>query len=380
MSFDLFTDEHEDLRQALSVFIANELKPYAEEWEEAEGFPVEVFRKMGNLGYLGMSFPEEYGGLDDHVAETVLHEEMVRCDSGGVAASVGGHVSIALPPIAKFGTHEQKQKYLAGGIEGTMIGALGITEPNTGSDVSAIQTYAVRDGSDWIINGSKTFITNGAKCDFLVLAAKTDRDKGYGGISHFIVDKGTPGFEVVRKLKKAGWKSSDTAELSFIDCRVPSDALLGELNRGFYQIMANFMWERLTLSIGAVASSQIRLEETIAYAKEREVFGKPVSSFQAIAHKLADLSTEIEAARQITYNALKLYFEGRDALKEVAMTKLFTAKMACHVADECLQIYGGYGYMDEYPISRHWRDVRVLPIGGGTNEIMREIIGKFIGI
>jgi len=377
---ELFQPVHEDFRKSLREFIEKELAPHADEWEEAEDFPYEYFRKMGDLGFLGMQYPEEYGGDNDILAEAVFHEEMPRCESGGVAAALGAHIAIAMPQINRFGTPEQKEKYLIPGIRGESIGALGITEPGGGSDVAGITTYAVRDGSDWIINGSKTFITNGVKCDWVVVAAKTDRDKGYGGISQFIVDRGTPGFETSKRLKKLGWKASDTGELSFIDCRVPADALLGEVNRGFFQIMANFAWERLTLALGSVSGAQLLLEGTITYAKEREAFGQPISKFQVIAHYFADMATRIEAARRLTYHALELYVQGENPIKEVAMAKLFACDVACEVADQCLQIFGGYGYMDEYPVSRSFRDMRLGPIGGGTREIMREIISRTLGL
>ncbi len=295
---DLFQPVHEDFRKSLREFIENELLPHADEWEEAEDFPYEYFKKMGDLGFLGMQYPEEFGGDDDLLAEAVFHEELMRCNSGGVAATIGAHVAIAMPQVNKFGTPEQKQRYLVPGIKGESIGALGITEPGGGSDVAGMTTYAVRDGSGWVINGSKTFITNGCKCDWVVVAAKTDRNKGYGGVSQFLVDRGTPGFETSRKLKKLGWKASDTGELSFMDCRVPADALLGEENKGFFQIMANFAWERLTLAMGAVSGAEALLEETIAYAKEREAFGQPIIKFQVISHSLADMATQIEAARR----------------------------------------------------------------------------------
>ncbi len=376
---ELFQPVHEDFRKSLREFIENELYPHADEWEEAEDFPYEVFRKMGGLGFLGMQYPEEYGGDDDLLAEAVNHEEMPRCNSGGLAASIGAHIAIAMPQINRFGTPEQKERYLTPGIRGERVGALGITEPGAGSDVASLTTYAVRDGSDWVINGSKTFITNGCKCDWVVVAAKTDRDKGYGGISQFVVDRGTPGFETSKRLKKLGWKASDTGELSFMDCRVPQDALLGEENKGFFQIMANFAWERITLALGSVSGAQLMLDEAIAYAKEREAFGQPIIKFQVIAHNLAEMATQIEAARRLTYHALELYLEEKNPLREVSMAKLFACDVGCRVVDDCLQIFGGYGFMDEYPVSRAFRDMRLGPIGGGTREVMREIIGKTLG-
>ncbi len=380
MSYDIFQPVHEDFRKTVREFVENELAPHADEWEEAEEFPREVFLRMGELGFLGMSYPEEYGGDDDRLAEAVLHEEMTRSGSAGVASGIGAHIGIAMPQINRFGTPEQKKRYLVPGIEGQTIGALGITEPEAGSDVAGIKTYAVRDGSDWIINGSKTFITNGVRCDWVVAAVKTDRDKGHAGISQFIIDRGIPGFETSKKIKKLGWKASDTGELSFIDVRVPADALLGEENRGFFQIMAIFVWERLLMALGAVVGAGLLLDISVQYAKERQAFGRPIGKFQAIAHMLADMATEIELGRALTYHVLKLYVEGKEPVKEVAMTKLYTQSMAVHVADRAIQIHGGYGYTEEYPLARAWRDMRLGPIGGGTDEIMREIIARSLGL
>ncbi|MDY6796932.1 MAG: acyl-CoA dehydrogenase family protein [Actinomycetota bacterium] len=380
MSYDIFKPIHDDFRKNLRQYIENELTPHVEEWEEAEEFPREVYSNLGELGFLGMSYPEEYGGDDDILAEAVFHEEITRSGSAGVAAGIGAHIGIAMPPIKKYGTPEQKERYLPPGIRGETIGALGITEPEAGSDVAGLRTYAVKDGSDWIINGSKTFITNGVRCDWVVLAVKTDREKGYAGISQFIVDRDNPGFETSKKLSKLGWRASDTGELSFIDCRVPEIALLGEENRGFYQIMGNFVWERLIMSLGAVEGSQLIFELALQYAKEREAFGKPIGKFQAISHKLADMAMEIELGRAFTYHVLKLYTEGENPLREVSMAKLYTCDMSCRVADAGLQIYGGYGYMEEYPLARAYRDMRLGPIGGGTSEIMREIIARSYGL
>jgi acyl-CoA dehydrogenase len=380
LDYDIFQPIHKDFRGNLRQFVENELAPHADEWEEAEETPRSLFASMGELGFLGMAYPEAYGGDDDPVAEAVWHEELARCGSAGVASSLGAHVAIAMPQIRRFGNDEQKEKYLRSGIKGESIGALGITEPEAGSDVAGIRTYALRDGADWIINGSKTFITNGVNCDWVVAAVKTERDKGYNGISQFIIDRGTPGFETSKKLKKLGWKASDTGELAFSDCRVPAGALLGEENRGFFQIMANFVWERLVMSLGAVSGAEFIFEQALAYAKERQAFGKPIGKFQAISHKLADMITEIETGRSFTYQVLKLYIEGKDPVKEVAMAKLYTCDMACRVADRALQIFGGYGYSEEYPIARAFRDFRLGPIGGGTSEIMREIIARSYGL
>ena len=380
MSYDIFQPVHEDFRKTVREFIENELAPHADEWEEAEEFPREVFKRMGDLGFLGMSYPEEYGGDDDRLAEAVLTEELPRCGSAGVASGIGAHIGIAMPQINRFGTPEQKEKYLIPGIEGETIGALGVTEPEAGSDVAGIKTYAVRDGSDWIVNGSKTFITNGVRCDWVVALVKTDREKGYRGISHIIIDRGLPGFETSKKIKKLGWKASDTGELSFIDVRVPADALLGEEGNGFFQTMANFIWEGLIMALGAVSGAEIVFQVALQYAKDRQAFGKPIGKFQAISHMLADMATEIELGRALTYHVLKLYIEGKEPMKEVAMAKLFTQSMAVRVADRAIQIHGGYGYTEEYPIARAWRDMRLGPIGGGTDEIMKEIIARSYGL
>lgn len=375
-----FTDEHDIFRETIRAFVQNELAPHADEWEEAGEVPREVFKRMGELGYLGMRYPEEYGGGGDIVAEVVFHEEMPHCKSAGVAADIGAHIGISMPHILAYGTPAQKEKYLVPGLKGEWIGSLAITEPDTGSDVAGIKTKAVKDGDDWVINGSKTYITNGSRCDFMVLAAKTDPDKGYSGISMFVIDTDNPGFEVTKKLDKLGWRASSTGELAFTDMRVPGDALLGELNRGFYQIMGMFAWERLIMSLGSVSGSQIAMDGAMAYAKERVAFGQPIAKFQVIAHYFADMATQIEAARSLTYHVLKLYLDGENPIKEVAMAKLFCCKMGCEVIDKCLQILGGYGYMEESGVARAYRDMRIMPIGGGTDEIMREVIARTMGL
>jgi acyl-CoA dehydrogenase len=305
---------------------------------------------------------------------------MARSGSAGVAAGIGAHIGIAMPQINRFGTPEQKEKYLVPGIKGDTIGALGITEPEAGSDVAGIKTFAVKDGTDWIINGSKTFITNGVRCEWVVALVKTDRERGYSGISQILIDRGIPGFETSKKIKKLGWKASDTGELSFIDVRVPAGALLGEEGRGFFQTMANFVWERMIMALGSVSGAELVFQVALQYAKDRQAFGQPIGKFQAISHMLADMATEIELGRAYTYHVLKLYMEGKEPVKEVAMAKLFTQSMAVRVADRAIQIHGGYGYTEEYPLARAWRDMRLGPIGGGTDEIMKEILGKLLGL
>lgn len=380
MSSDLFQPEHDVLRKTLQDFIDNELAPHAEEWEAAGEVPREIFKRMGDLGYLGMRYPEEYGGGDDVLAEAVLHEEMARCRSGGVGADIGAHVAISMPHVLHYGTDAQKEKYLIPGIKGDWIGCLAITEPDAGSDVAAIKTKAVRDGDNWVINGAKTFITNGARCDFMVLAAKTDPEKGYGGISMFVVDTDNPGFEVTRKLDKLGWRASSTGELAFTDMVVPGDSVLGEVNRGFYQIMGMFVWERLSLALGSVGGAQLSMDHALEYAKQRQAFGQPIANFQVIAHYFADMQTKIAAGQALTYRALDLYVKGKNPIKEASMAKLFSARMACEVIDTCLQIYGGYGFMEEYDVARAYRDIRLMPIGGGTDEVMKEIISRMMGL
>jgi len=376
----IFSEEHEMLRHSLRSFIEKEIAPHADEWEEKGEFPHrEIFPRFGELGFLGMNTPEEYGGVGfDFVSTIVFAEEMVRCNSSGFGASIGLHSTIALPYLADLGTEEQKQKYLVPGLRGEKIGALGVTEPGAGSDVGSIRTTAVKDGDDYVINGSKIFITNGGIADFVILAAKTDKEAGYSGITLFLVDTDTPGFSVSRKLDKLGWRASNTAELAFEDMRVPKSAMFGEEAQGFYQIMIHFQEERLFMAIGAVAEAQRALDLAIEYAKEREQFGRPIAKFQVTRHKIADMATEVEAARQLVYNTVRLHIEGEDCQVEVGMCKLHACEMATSVIDRALQIFGGYGYMMEYPIQRLWRDARIGPIGGGTSEVQREIIGRLL--
>jgi acyl-CoA dehydrogenase len=376
-----FTEEHEALRESLRSFIQREIHPHVHEWEAVQEFPRELFTRMGKLGFLGLKYPEKYGGQGgDYVHDAVFTEEMARCGSGGVAAGIGGHVGIATPPIFKFGTEEQKQRWLVPAIKGERIAALAITEPGAGSDVAGIKTFARRDGDEYVVNGSKTFITNGVRGDIFVTAVKTTEAGGHHGVSFLVLEKEMEGFEVSRKLEKLGWHASDTGELSFSDVRVPVENLLGEENKGFYLIMANFQWERILMALGAVGGMQATFERTLAYAKEREAFGRPIGSFQAIRHKLAEMATKIEAGRDLTYHALRLHVSGQDALKEVSIAKLFCCDAAVEVADDAVQIHGGYGYMREYDVERALRDARLGPIGGGTSEIMKEIISKQLGL
>jgi alkylation response protein AidB-like acyl-CoA dehydrogenase len=377
-----FGEEHEELRETVARFVAAEIAPHVDEWEAAREFPRELYGRCAELGFLGLKFPEAYGGQGGtHLHDAVWVEELAHSGgSGGVAAGLNAHASIAMPPIFNFGTEEQKQRWLVPGIAGKKIGALGITEPGAGSDVASITTTARRDGDTYIVNGAKTFITNGVRADFLVCACKTTEDGGHGGISFLVLEREMPGYEVSRKLEKMGWHSSDTGELSFTDVEVPAENLLGEENGGFKLIMANFAWERLLMAIGALGAMRRLIETTVAYALDREAFGRPIGKFQAIRHQIAEMATEAEAARAQTYAALRIFHQGHSCIREVSMSKLLTQRAALRIADQSLQIHGGYGYMREYGIERAVRDARLGPIGGGTDEIMKEIIGKTMGL
>ena len=349
-----FGEEHEELRQTVRRFVTEEIAPHVPEWEEAREFPRELFERCGELGFLGLKFPEEYGGQGGtHLHDAVWVEELARSGaSGGVGAGLNAHASIAMPPVFNFGDEEQRRRWIVPGIRGEMVGALGITEPGAGSDVAGIRTFARRVDGGYIVNGAKTFITNGVRADFLVCACKTTEEGGHGGISFLVLEREMPGYEVTRKLEKMGWHSSDTGELSFTDVEVPAENLLGTENGGFALIMANFAWERLLMAIGAIGGMQRVIEATIAYAGEREAFGRPIGSFQAIRHKVAEMAMSAEAARALTYHALRLFHEGHDCIREVTMAKLVTQRGLVEICDEALQIHGGYGYMREYGIER----------------------------
>jgi acyl-CoA dehydrogenase len=369
------------MRKSIREFLNKEFLPNIEEWEAKGELPVEYFRKFAEMGCFGMKFPEQYGGAGpDLVAETVIIEEISRLGSGGLTGALASHSQLALPHIYKYGTEEQKQSYLVPGIRGEKKGALGITEPNAGSDVASIETTAIRDGNYYIINGAKTFITGGPSADFIVLAVKTDKSTRHRGISLIIVDKGIEGFTVSKKLDKLGWRCSDTGELSFMDCAVPVKNLIGEENKGFFYIMQGFEWERYIMALASVIMAEVAYEHSLQYAKDRVQFGRPIGKFQVIQHYLADMATNIEAARRLSYYLLECIINGVECRKEAAMSKLFAGEMAKTVVDRAVQIHGGYGYMMEYPVQRWWRDERLTTIGGGTSEIMREIISSQIGL
>jgi citronellyl-CoA dehydrogenase len=382
----LFTDEHEDLRESMEAWVKKELWPHRNEWEETT-WPNEVMRRAGDLGFLGLCFPEEYGGQGgDYYYSLVRAECMSYSGSGGTNMGFAVQTDMVLPPVHLLGTEEQKQRYLVPGIKGEKIGCLGITEPGAGSDVAGIRTKAIRDGDEYLISGSKTFITNGARADFILLVAKTDPDARHEGITLFLVDlrddegNHVPGFEVSRKLEKMGMHSSDTGELSFDEVRVPAENVLGEIGKGFYHISWELQSERMVAAAGSVAGAERMFEKTLDYAKEREAFGRPIGRFQAIRHKFAEMATKIEAAKQFNYVVAWRYANGEYPVREITEVKLFTSRVACEVADECVQILGGYGYMKEYEIERAYRDVRLNRIGAGTDEIMLEVIGRSYGL
>jgi citronellyl-CoA dehydrogenase len=382
----IFTDEHQQLRESIGSFVEKELQPHSQEWEETT-FPDWVFQRMGELGFLGLSYPEEYGGQGgDYYCNLVLAEEITKSNSGGLAMGIAVHTDMATPPIFLFGTEEQKQRYLVPSIKGEKISCLGITEPDAGSDVSGIKTRAVRDthegtGNDeWVINGSKTYITNGHRADFIVLVTKTDPDAGYDGFTLFLVDMDLPGVIREKKLEKLGMHASDTALLAFQDVRVPADAVLGQEGKGFYHIMWELQGERLIGAAGCVAGAQRCFDRTLEFAKERTAFGRPIGRFQAIRHKFAEMATKIETARQMVYTTAWRHENGEYPVREISMAKLYASRIAVEVADECIQIHGGAGYMKEYGVERVWRDMRLNRIGAGTDEIMLEVIGRSYGI
>lgn len=378
----LFSEEHEALRATARAFIERELAPHAAEWEADGWFPDEVFTKLGSAGLLGLHYPVEVGGQGgDYFSSLVLKEEMARCGSGGVSMAVAVQTDMATPPILKFGTKAQQEEYLRPAIStGTKIACLGITEPGAGSDVASIQTTAKRDGSDWILNGRKVFITNGVRAHYCVVVARTNKQAGYQGFSLFIVPTDTDGWSVSRKLDKLGMRSSDTAELLMEDVRVPAEALLGEEGNGFPQIMWELQGERLIGIAGTIMGAQLMLERCIDYAKERKTFGKPIGSNQAISHMLAELATEIEASRQLIYEAAWSFGTGGYPVKEITMAKLYGSLIANKMMNTAMQVFAGAGYTTQLDIERAWRDTRLIRIGAGTDEIMREVLAKTMGL
>jgi citronellyl-CoA dehydrogenase len=380
-----FSEEHEMFRKAVRTFVEKEIRPHIDQWEEDQSAPLhDIFKKMGDLGFLGLNYPAQYGGAEADIWFTVvLCEEMARSGAAGVPMAVAVQTDMCTPALAKHGSHELKKTYLEPAIRGEKVGAIAVTEPHAGSDVAGIFTRAERDGDDYVINGSKMYITNGTQADWLCLLARTSPGTGYQGMSLIIVPTDRPGFTVSRKLKKLGNHSSDTAVLSFENLRVPISNRIGDEGKGFYYQMEQFQIERLVGAVGGVAGAEWAVRETIRYCQERTAFGKALIANQWIQFKLGELLTEIEAARQLNYHCASLIESGagRDQVTRIAsMCKLKAGRLMREVADTCLQFHGGMGYMEETPISRYFRDSRLTSIGGGADEVMLGIIARLEGM
>jgi acyl-CoA dehydrogenase len=382
MQYDLFSSEHEQFRQQVRKFLAQEVQPHVAEWEKNREIPRKFWKDMGSMGFLGFCYDPAYGGVGaDPLFRVVLCEELARSMTGGVAVAVAGHNDMATTYINLLGTHDQKLKWLTPCTTGEAVCAIAVTEPGTGSDVSAITTRAERKGDQYIINGQKTFITNGHYGDLLVTAVKTDTkaEPAYQGVSLIVVEKNTPGI-TSRKLEKIGGFSSDTAEIFYDDVKVPVGNLLGAEGQGFYAIMKNFALERLVVGVLCVSIAEAILEKTIEYAQSRVAFKKPIAKFQVIKHKLVDMATAIEMNRAFAYQCARNYAAGIEVTKEISMLKATAAEMVNRVVYDATQIYGGYGYMAEYEVARLYPDLRAVTIAGGTTEIMKEIIGRLMGL
>ncbi|MFL8987476.1 acyl-CoA dehydrogenase family protein [Pseudomonas sp. QLc11A] len=377
---EYFDPSHQLVRDSVRRFVEREILPDIEQWEEAESFPRELYLKAGAAGILGIGYPETYGGSHegDLFAKVAASEELMRCGSGGLVAGLGS-LDIGLPPILKWARPEVRDRVLPQVLSGEKISALAITEPGGGSDVANLQTRAVRDGDFYRVNGSKTFITSGVRADFYTVAVRTG-EPGFSGISLLLIEKGTPGFTVGRQLKKMGWWASDTAELFFDDCPVPVGNLIGAENMGFACIMGNFQSERLALALMANMTAQLALEESLKWARQREAFGKPIGKFQVIKHRLAEMATALEVSREFTYRQAAKMAAGQSVIKEISMAKNFATDTADRIVTDAVQILGGLGYMRESLVERLYRDNRILSIGGGTREVMNEIISKQMGL
>ncbi len=374
-----FEESHNILRQSIKKFLEREIAPYIDEWEEKEEFPKELYKKAGQAGFLGLGYPEELGGTPvDYFHTIAFTEELLRCGSVGLVSGLAT-MGIALPPILAMGTEEQKKRFIPPVLAGEKIAALAITEPDAGSDVANIRTKAVRQGDEYIVNGAKTFITSGCRADILTTAVRTGGE-GSSGISVLVIESNSPGFKVAKKIKKMGWCASDTAELAFEDCRVPAANLLGQEGMGFYGLMENFQKERLSLAVIAHQVAQIAYEESLKYAQERQAFGKPLTGFQVTRHKLVDMATKINVAREFNYRVTAKMEAGENITSEVSMAKNFSCEVCDQVVNEAVQLHGGYGYAREYLVERLYRDARILSLGGGTTEIMKEILSKTLKI
>ncbi|HCT8840735.1 acyl-CoA dehydrogenase [Pseudomonas aeruginosa] len=375
-----FDESHQLIRDSVRRFVEREVLPHIDEWEEAEEFPRELYLKAGAAGILGIGYPEACGGSceGDLFAKVAASEELMRCGSGGLVAGLGS-LDIGLPPVVKWARPEVRERVVPAVLRGEKIMALAVTEPSGGSDVASLKTRAVRDGDHYRVSGSKTFITSGMRADYYTVAVRTGGE-GFAGISLLLVEKGTAGFSVGRKLKKMGWWASDTAELFFDDCRVPAENLIGVENAGFACIMANFQSERLALAVMANMTAQLALEESLRWAREREAFGKPIGKFQVLRHRLAEMATQLEVSREFTYRQAAKMAAGKSVIKEISMAKNFATDVADRLTYDAVQLLGGMGYMRESLVERLYRDNRILSIGGGSREIMNEIIGKQMGL
>lgn len=375
-----YTAEHIMFRDTVRKYLEKEVVPHVEEWEKAGITPRSAWKKLGDQGFLCMDVPEEYGGLGaDFLYSVIMTEEMSRTNHSGLCTAL--HSDVVVPYITAYGSHELKQKFLPGCVSGDIIAAVAMTEPDTGSDLAAIRTTAAEDGDSVIINGQKTFISNGINCGIVIVAARdANIENPYGAIDLYVVEEGTPGFEKGKKIDKIGWHSQDTAELYFTDCRVPVANRLGDKGTGFLHLMEKLQQERLMVAIGSMAAAEYMLDITISYCKERTAFGRPISGFQTSQFAIVEMATEVKLGRTFLDKLIVDHMEGKNLVVDVSMAKYWITEMANRVADRCLQLHGGYGYCEEYPIARAWRDIRVSRIFAGTNEIMKQIAARFMGL
>jgi citronellyl-CoA dehydrogenase len=378
----LFTEDHERFRQGVRGVLAREIEPHIDEWEEAEGFPGhQLFKALGAAGLFGLEYDPAYGGQGaDHSYTVVLGEELGRLGCGGIPMAISVQTDMATPSLHRFGSEELKQRYLAPAVRGEMVASIAVTEPDAGSDVASLRTRAVRDGDEWVINGSKLYITNGTQADWLCLLARTSDQGGYRGMSQIVFPTDTPGFSVSRKLRKLGNRSSDTAQLSFVDCRVPVANTIGEIDRGFQQQMGQFQNERMIAAYTAVGAMTRALERTVEYVKQRQAFGRPLVANQYIQYSLAELAAEVDLLRHYNYACAEAYIRGEDTTRFATIAKFKAGRLQRQVADTCLQFHGGVGYMEETWVSRFFRDGRLIAIGGGADEVMLRVLAGLDGI
>ena len=373
-----FTEEHEAFRKSFKDFLQKEVAPHIDAWEESGTIDRFIWKKFGEMGYFGLNSPEAYGGLELDIFYTIIFlEELQKINSGGFAAAMWAHAYLAMTHVTKEGDDRIKKEYLTPSIEGDKIGSLCVTEPFGGSDVAGMRTTAIKKGDTYVLNGSKTFITNGVYCDYMIVAAKTDLNACHKGISMFVVDANTPGISAT-KLNKLGWRASDTAEIAFDNVVIPAGNLMGEEGKGFPYIMQHFALERLVMGVNAHARAEYALDYTLQYMSERKTFGKSLDSYQALRHRFVDLYADMEMCREYNYSVAHRLNEGVYVVKEATVSKLRSTEMADKVITNCLQFLGGYGYMEDYPLARLLRDSRLGQIGGGTSEILKEILSKMI--